>query len=193
MARSDGWVNVLKDTQGRHDAVEYYKQKAKQIKAQKKYTQDFANILYGRMLKYIDECADKGEPLTFSGIQLAVKLPKDQWKKMRNGDYDWEFSSFLDINDITADDIYYEDDIPYTDKTGEKVILVPFSEIIEWVYLRVEKETEVRLYKNGRSGDIFALKAKHNWQEADKQPQTVNQTLVIASEEQARKAIEMLK
>lgn len=193
MARSDGWVNIIGHGEANRDAVEFYRERAREIKSHKKYTQDYAYTLYSRIMEYIDECAEKGEPLTFSGIQLAVKLPHEVFRKMKNGEYDWEYSSFLDLNSITADDVYFEDNIPFTDKTGEKVMLVPFSEIFEWIYLRVEKELEVRLYKNGRSGDIFALKVKRGWVEAEKQPQTVNQTLVIASEEQARKAIEMLK
>ena len=58
--------------------------------------------------------------------------------------------------------------------------------------LAVEEQTEERLYSKGRVGDIFSLKAVHGWQE-DQAPQTVNQTLVIATEEQARKAIDLLK
>ena len=38
-----------------------------------------------------------------------------------------------------------------------------------------------------------ALKAQHGWQEEEQQARTVNQTLIIADENQARKAIEMLK
>ena len=56
----------------------------------------------------------------------------------------------------------------------------------------VEEQTEERLYSKGRVGDIFALKAVHGWEE-EQSPHTVNQTLVIATEEQAREAIKMLK
>lgn len=58
--------------------------------------------------------------------------------------------------------------------------------------LAIEAQTEERLYSKGRVGDIFSLKAVHGWKE-DTAPQTVNQTLVIASEEQARQAINLLK
>ena len=58
--------------------------------------------------------------------------------------------------------------------------------------LAVEEQTEERLYSKGRVGDIFSLKAVHGWQE-DNTPQTVNQTLVIASPEEAERAIKMLK
>ena len=72
------------------------------------------------------------------------------------------------------------------------VWLIAFGELIEKGELLLEAETERRLYKSGKVTDIFALKSLHNWKE-EQSPQTVNQTLVIASAEQARKAIELLK
>ena len=75
---------------------------------------------------------------------------------------------------------------------GGVVLLIPYSLIIQKALLMIAEQTEERLYSNGRVGDIFALKAQHGWQE-EQSPQTVNQTLVIATEEQAREAIKLLK
>ena len=67
------------------------------------------------------------------------------------------------------------------------------SEIVEKAYLRLQEQIEERLYEKGRVGDIFALKSKHGWNDSGDTPHTVNQTLVIATEEQARRAIECLE
>ena len=63
--------------------------------------------------------------------------------------------------------------------------------------LVLESQAESRLYTSSKVGDIFALKSLHGWRDDNgvggvNQIGTVNQ-LVIATEEQARKAIELLK
>ena len=85
------------------------------------------------------------------------------------------------------------DGIPYiTEDDGHIVMLITYGAVIQKAVLCKEAQTEERLYDKGRVGDIFSLKALHGWKE-DASPSTVNQTLVIASEEQARKAIDLLK
>ena len=111
---------------------------------------------------------------------------------MRRGNFDHELFAYMDIHGIEEPEDYV-DGIPHCRVGGKDVLLIPFSEIIEKALLMHENETETRLYEKGRVGDIFSLKAQHNWQEEDKKPHTVNQTLVIADSEQARKAIELLK
>lgn len=156
------------------------------------YSQEFAYVLYKRMKDYVDEVRGSDKPITISGLILASGINKLTWYSMKNGKKDYELFSFMDCNKVSFEDAEYIDGLPYVEHCGNIVLLITFSEVIEKILLMHEDETETRLYEKGRVGDIFALRSQHHWQE-EQSPQTVNQTLVIASEEQARKAIEMLK
>lgn len=112
---------------------------------------------------------------------------------MSKGDYDYRLTQYLQAYNIDIDNVSYYDGMPYIKDSEDNVILlIHYSEIVQKALLMQEQEIEERLYMKGRVGDIFALKSQHGWKE-DATPQTVNQTLVIATEEQARRAIELLK
>lgn len=171
--------------------MEYYKNLVHEARAKKKYRQDFSWVLYRRIKAYLERLENDGKPITTAGLILASGASRMSWYMLARGDYDTELYAYMDENDCS--EVYEYDSMPCCDVDGERVILLPFSEIIEKAVLLQEEETETRLYESGRVGDIFALKAKHGWIEEEKAPHTVNQTLVIASPKEAEEAIKLLK
>lgn len=177
-----------------------YKESAERARKARKYKQEDLYGIYMRIKEYIrvrtvasdPDYIDK--PLTVSGMILASGISKATWYEMLRGDYDYRLFEYIDLHNINIDTVEtYIDGIPYIeDNENNKILLIVHSGILEKAMLAIEAQTEERLYCKGRVGDIFSLKAVHGWKE-DHQPQTVNQTLVIASEEQARKAIDLLK
>lgn len=181
--------------------VTRYKEQAEAIRKSKKFTQEDLYKLYTGLNDYIRERTDEtfpgyigDKPLTISGMILAAGVSKDTWYSMLAGEYDYKLYQYIDMHNIdiaaVSDNI---DGIPYiTDDDGHIVMLITYGAVVQKAVLCKEAQTEERLYDKGRVGDIFSLKALHGWKE-DASPSTVNQTLVIASEEQARKAIDLLK
>ena len=157
-----------------------------------KYTQERAIDIWERLSDYIESRDAEGEPITISGLQLAAGLTRETWERMRSGELDYRLTAYCDTHNIDMDSIDIDTPQVITDSDNNRILLIPYSRICEKALQMAENQTEERLYQKGRVGDIFALKAKHGWQE-ETSPSTVNQTLVIASEEQARKAIELLK
>lgn len=175
------------------DNKEKYAAVAQKMAEARKYSQLYTGELLERLTAHIDECAEKEKPLTISGMILASGVSVRDWYRMRHGEYDYKFYEYTDMNDVNAMEHTYIAGVECAiTADGRKVALVPYSHILEKAYLVVEQQTEERLYQKGRVGDIFALKAKHAWNE-EASPSTVNNTLVIATEEQARRAIDLLK
>ena len=185
----------------RSEDISRYKEVAEKMRRKKKYRQEDLYDIYNRIKDYIrvrtvetdpDYLPDK--PLTVSGMILASGVNKRSWYDIINGDYDYKLYEYIDIYNIQLDTITDTiDGIPYVKNNDDRVVLlIEYSQILQKGMLAIETQTEERLYKKGRVGDIFSLKSVHGWRE-DATPSTVNQTLVIASEEQARKAIELLK
>jgi hypothetical protein len=110
---------------------------------------------------------------------------------MLAGDYDYKLFEYCDLHNIDINSIDQTTTV-VTDEENNDILLITYSQALQKAMLAVEEQTEERLYSKGRVGDIFSLKAVHGWQE-DNTPQTVNQTLVIASPEEAERAIKMLK
>lgn len=133
--------------------------------------------------KYTDDCYKKGKPLTMSGYIMASGMSKTSFYEMLNGKFDDAVIEYKIVRNLPMD-AEFDGDIP----------LIPFSEVLEKCSLLVEQQLEENCYMNkgNPAGSIFALKCKHKWIE-DQAPQTLNQTLVIADAEQAKKALELLK
>ena len=124
---------------------------------------------------------------------LASGISRATWYEMLAGDYDYRLYQYIDTHNIDEMQKLDVDGMEAViNSDGEVVLLICYSEILQKAMLMLEEQTEERLYKSGRVGDIFSLKAIHGWRE-EQSPQTVNQTLVIATEEQAREAIKLLK
>lgn len=182
----------------RSEDISRYKEAAEKARRAKKYTQEDLIRIYQRISDYIEERASKDaedqRPLTVSGMILASGVSKSTWYEMLAGDYDYRLYEYMDLHNITLDTATDTiNNIPcITGADGVVVMLISYSEILQKAMLAIEAQTEERLYSKGRVGDIFSLKAVHGWQE-ETSPHTVNQTLVLASPEQARGAIKMLK
>lgn len=184
---------AVKEQQEVAEHINAIKELTNQLKKQKKYKQADLYRIYNNLKEYAERQRQEDRPLTVSGLILASGVSKATWYEMAKGDYDYRLTQYMEAYSIDIDNVSYYDNIPYIEDIENNIILlIPYSEIIQKALLMQEEQTEERLYKNGRVGDIFALKSQHGWKE-DATPQTVNQTLVIATEEQARKAIELLK
>lgn len=175
--------------------VARYKEIAEKRRKGRKYKQeDLAGIMQ-RLNEYIDEQTAEDKPLTIAGMIRAAGVSKSTWYEMIGGDYDHLLFQYIDLHTIPNEllDDANGGDIPsFLDGEGHEIPLIMFSEALQKAVLRVEEQTEERLYSKGRVGDIFSLKAVHGWQE-DSQPQSVTNNLVIASPEQAKRAIDLLK
>lgn len=146
-----------------------------------------------RLQQYIHQCYEDDEPITRAGMILALGVSRDTYYRMRDSELDYRLYEYMSVNGISESDVMLtEDEIPYIVCEGESILLIPSSVMIQKAELQLEAQTEARLYKSGKVGDIFALKAVHGWQE-EQSPKTLNQTLVIATPEQARAAIAVLK
>lgn len=176
------------------EAVAYYKKEVEAIRASRKFKQEDVYIVYNRLSEYIERQRDEDRPLTVAGMIRASGISRGTWYEMAGGDYDYQLPQLIDTYDLVPTiDI---DGLPATscEINGKKrtILLIMWSEMVQKAMLAIEEQTEERLYSKGRVGEIFALKAVHGWRE-EPSPQTVNQTLVIASPEQARDAIKALK
>lgn len=175
------------------EEIAKYKEMAEKRRLARPYNQEFAYGLYCKLTDYIKSKRGDSLPLTISGMVLASGVPKSTFNVLREGQYDYALYMYCDYHNVDLDGGDFEeiDGMPlYVDEDGKKILLVPISEIIRRALLMQEEETETRLYEKGRVGDIFSLKAKHGWQEEQKV--TNNNTLVIASETDARKALKLL-
>ena len=171
--------------------VEFYKEQVELRRSRKKYGQEFSFTLYTRLRDYINERKDSGKPMTRAGMILASGVTERPFQRLASGEFDYDLLAYMDFHDCS--NVYDYDGMPCCDVDGKPLLLVPMSEIIERAVLMKEEEIETRMYETGRVGEIFALKSQHGWIEAEKAPQTVNNTLIIASETDARKAVELLK
>lgn len=175
------------------EELDGYKEFARKRREYKTARQEDCGEYYKRLINYIEESKETGEPITRADIILTLNVSKDVYYRMKAGELDYRLYEFIDTYNISETDIYTNSDgLPVTLIDNKEILLIPFGELIEKGELLLEAEAERRLYTSSKVGDIFALKSLHGWKE-DNTPHTVNQTLVIATEEQARKAIELLK
>ena len=184
----------LKELSQRYkEDITSYKEFAENRRNNRTVKQEDCGEYYKRLVTYIEECKDKEEPITRADIILTLGVSKSVYYRMKAGELDYRLYEYIDTNSIREEDIYLNsDNLPVAMIDDKEILLIAFGELIEKGELLLEAETERRLYKNAKVTDIFALKSLHGWKE-EQSPQTVNQTLVIATEEQARKAIELLK
>ena len=172
--------------------ISRYKEIAEKVRKSRKWKQEDLAGVYDRLNTHISE-SNEDEPLTIAGMMLAAGMAKEDWYAAVNGEYDYRLYEYIELHNINTSDAQINDDgFPYIITENGEILLIPYSDVMQKAILLKEAADERRLLKKGRVADIFNMKALHNWQE-ETSPHTVNQTLVIASEEQARKAIEALK
>lgn len=138
---------------------------------------------------YIEECEHSRQPLTWGGFALSAGISTRTIDRMRAGELDHILEEYILLNDIepTATE--------YIDPNGAIIPLVPWSQITQKLEALIQDQLERNCYTNkgNPAGSIFGLKARFNWQDQPQQAGTINNNLVIADAEQARKALEMLK
>lgn len=145
-----------------------------------------------RIGRYFNICDDQERPYTKAGLIRALDVSKSTYYRYLNGELDYLIEEHIAINhiDVEACDIITTDDGAEIKVDCEGNLLINFSSILQKAVLRLEEQAEERLYKSGRPGDIFTLK-QFGWTD-EKSPNTVNQTLVIASQDEADRALKML-
>lgn len=172
--------------------ISRYKEIAENARKARKWKQEDLAGIHERLKRHIEESSEE-KPLTIGGMILASGMNKDSWYAAANGEYDYRLYEYMELHGIDAASASMTDDgIPYISVDNRVILLICYSEILQKALLMKEAEDERRLLKKGRVADIFNMKALHNWQE-ETSPHTVNQTLVLASPEQARDAIKMLE
>lgn len=149
---------------------------------------DSIQPLIDRLQEYTEKTLADGKPLTVAGYILASGVPSSKFYDMKNGSYDHIIEEFKICNDLAPDTEQY------ITPDGEVIPLVPFSTVIEKCYLLIQeqRETACSSLRGNPAGNIFLLKAQQGFRE-EESPSTVNQTLVIADSEQARRALDLLK
>lgn len=151
----------------------------------------------GRMIQRISDyfliCDQKKKPYTKAGMILALGICKDTFYRYLNGKMDHLLQEHIAINNIDIDDC----DKVIVDDVGTEIAvdsdgnpLIAFSDVLQKALLRLEEQAESRLYAKARPGDIFTMK-QYGWTD-EKSPNTVNNTLVIASAEESDRALKML-
>ena len=135
--------------------------------------------------EYVEERRRTGKPLTHAGFMLAMGLNSKTYYNLH--DYDHVIEEYKITHGLP------EDATTYTDQDGNEQLLVSWSTIKEKCDALIQEQLEENCYTNrgNPAGSIFGLKARFQWSE-DSTPQHVVNNLVIASEEGARKSLEML-
>ena len=153
----------------------------------------------------IDEAKSKTEPYTLTGIQIALGLAGSSYQSYKRGEKNY----IIDEHTAFTGDKWIEKNIKEDEKAfiydceqdtdiqayfqliydETDISAIYFDSLLEKARQIVAEQAEQRLYINGRVADIFTMKAKHGWQEENR---TVHR-LEIATEDQARKALEDLR
>ena len=185
----------MKDVTGLVEAASSYGELSETARAMaegrnraRKYNVDFIPVLQERLKAYREECERNREPLTSGGFILASGVPSSTFYEMAEGKYDPVVEEWRLLHNVPPD----VDE--FIDEDGTVIPLAPFSDVIEKeARLPLQISLERNCYQNrgNPAGSIFGLKARFNWTE-DPTPARVQNNLIIADSEQARRALEML-
>ena len=154
------------------------------------YTPQTQGVFIDKLVKYVEEQDRKGKPLTVAGFILASGIPESTWHLMKNGGFDAGIEEYKLTNGIPLDAT------EYTTEDGEVLSLMPWSELINRCYLLLQQEREENCVagKAGNVvGNIFLLKAQHGLSDMPQQVQSQTNIQIVANDETAMKALEMLK
>lgn len=185
------------------EQVQRFKAYAEKRKQKRVLQQTDTPAVIDNIINYIQDRKGNNKPLTFSGLQLAIKPPmgicQESMRRYKDGDFDYLLTEYIEENNLTEADITLLDGIPYfmnEDGTPAAAYLT-YSDILKWATLLIQEEIEDRMYSSkggNRVTDIFALKAKFGWIEEEKQVATYNDNrkIVIASPEEAQRALKLL-
>ncbi len=148
--------------------IEGYKQYAETRRASRTYTQEIASELYDRMVTYLIECKKTDTPMAVGKMCLAMGIDRKALHRMKTGEYDWRLYEYMDIAKVKGKDIQEEEDgyfkghnpLQYwTDEKGDRILLMPYSELVAKGLAEIESDCEMRLFGNKPVGAIFYLKS----------------------------------
>lgn len=154
------------------------------------YTPLTQNNFIEKLSGYVEEQQVKGKPLTVAGFILASGIPEKTWHDMKNGMYDASLEEYKILHEIP------QDATEYVNEDGEVLSLIPWSELIGRCYLLLQQEREENCVagKAGNVvGNIFLLKAQHGLSDMPQQVQSQTNIQIVANDNTAMKALEMLK
>ena len=194
---------MVRASEAYSDKVEEWRAMAEGHRKACKYSQEYAATLLESVMAYVKECLasyDSGsgkylKAITRAGLQLAAGVVnRDVFYRLSNGDYDYRLFAYIDSQNIDVDSIPEDENGIkwYADEENRRIPLIPFSDIVQKALLYAEAEAEQSMHINGRITELSRLNVVHGWRE-EKAPTSVNQTLVIASEEEANRMLELLK
>ena len=183
-------IDYREITTARHEIFEAAKKNVLVQREKSPYAPNKQAVFVERLQNYIDEQERTGKPLTVAGFNLASKIPRATWDKMRRGEYDIGIEEYKMLKGIP------EDAEEWVTEDGEVLSLRPWSEIVDYCYLLAQQERETACVagKAGNVvGNIFLLKSQHGL--SDQPEQVAHQTniQVVADAETALKALEMCK
>jgi len=147
----------------------------------------------GLVAEYVQDCRQDHRPITVAGMILASGVGRSTWGRICRGELDYHLEAF---RDACAGQIISRDGLEFVrGDDGQELPLIKPSELFDQFYLMMQQQAEERLYsEKGKVTDIFTMKAVFKWED---QPTAISdnrhQTLVIASAEEAQKAIALLK
>ena len=179
-----------------------YKQFAENRRNKMRYTQEFLTRMYEDMKDYFAECKQNKARPTIGKLCIALGIDKMALLRMRRGEMDTRLPEYLDMHNVTYDDVKYEEDeffkgdnpLQYwiDPDTGEYVLLMMYSEItrIGCAYVEAEVE-ELVLTGNKPVGSIFYLKSVFGYSDEPSQA-PVNTDNRIATKEDAEAGIERI-
>lgn len=174
------------------EEVAQYKRFAEARRNSRKWTQEAVHGAYTGICEYIETQVHKGQPLTIAGVLLSIDMNRKQWDQAVHGELDYMLEEYIELHD-TSNKTTVAGLPACIDNDGQVVMLIPYSDLAEKTMLRIQEQLEANLYTNkgNPAGSIFSLKHNYRWREDDT-PQTVNNNLVIADGDQAKKAMAML-
>ena len=178
-----------------------YRQFAEAKRMQTSFRQERLTEILDLGKAYIMETQQAGNPLTVSGLQLACRCNKQDFYRMKRGEYDWRVFQFMEYNGIEEEDlqIVRDNDLHFdvaywTDPDGVMYCMNMFSEVIDRFYLILQEEIETKCYMNkgNPSGLIFCLKSVFGWSDKPTSRPADVQPVHVATKEEAQAAINEL-
>ena len=176
------------------EELDGYRAFAEKRRNNRVYKQEQLTGYVEKLKLYVEEKSKANKPFTVAGVLLALGLNSMTWSRFRDGEYDFLLEEYLQLNNITDNEILYDEDgLPFVLDNNRKVTLIPYSVLYEKTMLMIQEEREEKCssLRGNPAGNIFLLKAQMGFKE-EEAPQTLNQTLVIADRDKALEALKLL-
>lgn len=171
--------------------TEEYKRLAEKRRSNMSYSQEDMTDIYDKMWAYIEG----SETITISGCILAMGVHPRAFNRMKNGEYNYRLEQYCAENDISqAEWLTDKRGVPYIlDSKGNRVLMIDYEDMVEMFLLMYQNQAEQQVASGKPVGGIFTLKSQFQWNDKVEEQPRVDNHLVIADAEQARKVLEMLK